>query len=151
MSCLCDRGILREMRQFVVHVLHLVPRERQAARQSFDIRECIACPQVIDGRPLRAGCFLAYPGTSYKISGETLPSRNTRFTMKRSGRNQESGRMLKKLRETLGARFAAEPQSPSPPQMEPFLSGHGQCHAQIAAVGARCLALKEELDLRSKL
>ena len=59
--------------------------------------------------------------------------------------------MLKKLRETLQALFAAEPQSPSQPHLDPLLSGHGKCHAEIAAVGARCLALKEELDLRSKM
>src|SRR5262245_49556222 len=71
--------------------------------------------------------------------------------MKRSEINQEGGIMLKKLRETLQALFAAEPPSPSRPQMEPLLSGHGKCHAEIAAVGARCLALKEELDMRSKM
>jgi hypothetical protein len=59
--------------------------------------------------------------------------------------------MLKKLWETFRALFAAEPQSHSRPQMEPLLSGHGKCYAEIAAVGARCLALKEELDLRSKM
>ena len=59
--------------------------------------------------------------------------------------------MLKKLHETYRALLTAEPQSSSQLQMDPPLSGHGKCHAEIAAVGARCLALKEELDLRSKM
>jgi hypothetical protein len=59
--------------------------------------------------------------------------------------------MLKKLHETLRARFATEPQSPSQPHMTLLMSDHAQCHAQIAAVGARCLALKEELDTRRKM
>jgi len=65
--------IQRVTARFVLHLPREVPHEQQAAHQSFDTQECIACPQVIEGRPLRAGCLLACPEEQAIIISETIP------------------------------------------------------------------------------